>query len=566
MFASGALAGPFDMASPQDGGVPIAATTNEGRADTLRGTAPPLRKIAWSTNRTSACKSSRLPNVVVKPKNSNLPSKKKKFTLNDMLGHARKVETTMVQPIKELVLESHIDNPFLTEVFEGISQKYSAFSRRHDEAFTKEFSREFSRWRQEAWKRALRHYSKGGHFKLSIISGLKYKLPEEWVIRVPWARDTYIESDLRVNLISGTFNTIECNSIESSEIWSGLKKGNVSLATPFLDYNTKASIKDGRRHIDELQELKMIYAAFWRLSKLNRHNWLSEVYHKPNQRFVACYGPEFLPPDKLVRSWDTVLFVIEGILVETSVEDLFDWIEHYRIPKKKYAIGECENEHAVHFALYLWSLGIPRDTIKTYLTLDCVEEAIAHVSLTLFSIPPKEDEDDDYEAILRMMQPNPNAELGEASQIVEIRPTDIGDDPVRGWDDAIRSFAQECEDDSDSTHTKVSSEGTVDSVEALLARTQDLHLHHNEMVSISMKEFGKNPIVESSSSSEDDGDYIPDSKLTANEKLNIDLVDPGRDIVSQPSLRRIGLVWDPGGRPRDLLMRYAFRRDAARRP
>jgi len=505
----------------------------------------------------------------VSKKNSSEPGQshgKKKFSLADMLKNAKKVEREVGKPIIDSLKDAgHIPGPFFDQLEEAVMNKVDSFSRKLDGAFTQEFSRKFEEIRQQAWKRAKDSHRRDP-FRITYASlkGIAMMPPPDAILRSPERSSTYIaQGDLVVKLPKATMNWYNYNAYESSMIQSGLATGRVSTSVEMLEYQTEITVPECIQYIDELDELKYIYKAWWFLSRINRKNWIKAIYSDPTTKIIDYCLPRLSSPDGIQKGYDIVLFVIEGVDVYISVERLFDWIQWYRTPRKKYAIGECDDEMCLHYAIYLeYMYGIPEEIIRERLTPELIKDI--KFTMELLNLGPRppvmDDEDDDEAEALRALGIfNLDFDVAKAEEAAAQAHTVITRYMPVNFSDGIIDLSQLDDGEEDSFQSDEDFFDRDNSFDESnnLPYDQNLHASNNEFEALYLEMSRNNPDKEF----DDDevsvnSENVPDNELTAIEELGIDLIDPSRDTIDQPTTRRIGLVWDPGGGNRTNTKRF----------
>jgi hypothetical protein len=494
---------------------------------------------------------------------------KKKFSLADMTKNAKKVEREVARPIVEaLVNDGHIPNPFLEQIEESVIAKVTAFSRKLDHPFTREFGRLYSNERQKAWKRAKDKERRNPFGNLfTHIRGVNFSTPEDAVLRIEMKNQTYIrQGPFRVKLPSPVMNWYNTNAYEASLIMSGKATGIVSTSVEYLKYETTFEGEEIREYISELDELTYIYKAYWYLTNINKKNWIRDLYTDPDKKIIDYRFSKVPCPDGIHRADNVVLFVIEGTDFYVHVEDVYRWICHYRTPRKKYAIGESDSEMAVHYAIYLEQMyGIPESIIRERLTVDLVEQVRGHMEVLHLATDPlsKDTEwDEDLEAIRRLgIDPTFDYKRAEdnAVQAQEILYKMV---PVNFSDGKI-DLTQLDDGETDSNITLEEIEERNNDIREEYNLPYEYGINENEFFSADYSQV----TIEKEITSEDfddnrsvNSENIPDKELNPLDELGVDLVDPSRDTTDQPELRRIGLTWDPGGGNRSLIRRFIRQR------
>jgi hypothetical protein len=466
-----------------------------------------------------------------------------------MLRNSKQVISEVVDPLMEDMTHDHIQNEFLEQLREGVESKFTSFARKLDTAFTREFSRHMDSFRHSAWEQAQSKVAKG-RTSAKQLKGTKFAPKKDLVLYDIPAR-TYLEWDLEISLINPYVNTYSFNAYEASASLSGLIGGNPSYQQERMEYTRKLSKKFTRVYIDELDELKYIYRGFWYLTRSCSQSWLEALYREPDKKIIDYNYPSFTDRSGLLYSDDMVLTSCEGVDTYVSVEELYSWIEYYRIPGKRYAIGETEHPDIVTYCIYLKEVfGIPEDLIKERITPDDINLIQAEARWMIGLPPPKASDKEDEVPVEwnleRLLGPH---ELPQDSyDEVEAEGVDYD---YSGLD--IERIGKML-DEEDSFPDPEDLEERNSNIDIDLPYNQDLHLSNNEFESIYQRpDEGQD---KATLEIYDEDEEYPDNVLNPLEELGIDLIDPSRDNMDQPSMRRIQLTWDPGGGIRPLTRRF----------
>jgi len=504
------------------------------------------------------------PNVRIKsstkrPEDSK-ENKGRKFSLENMLQNAKKVKVDRVDPLLErLDKDGYIPSPFLDGIEEALTHKFSSFHRKLDENFTTKFGELYHNKRQEAFQKAqtLVTKNRSGFDSLVDLKGMSFMTPEEYIVYTDKPlENVYVAPSVEIKLPRACYSTYSYNMLESAMIYSNKMDGNVSLNEEFLRYKTTFSAEGKLMYVDELDELKYIYKNFWRLVRTNRKNWLPCLYQEDRKKAHAITLPSWTPSDGMTRDESTVLLAVEGVNLFTDVDTLYEWIVFYRQDSKKsYAIGECDNDLAVLFAIYLMDMGYSKEIIRERLSLELLSEVGNYLELEILGMTKTSDPEDDLEELLQFGFDL--SSLGKATQggtsntqeeTLEII-TELAE-PV-SWAN-INFDSMNLEDEDSNPSISICDVESIHSDEENLPYDRNLHASNNEFeVWAGLVEREVDDDNDSVSSNDSvNTENMPDNKLNAIEELGIDLIDPSRDDTLQPSIRRIGLVWDPGGAPR----------------
>jgi hypothetical protein len=367
---------------------------------------------------------------------------------------------------------------------------------------------------------------------------------------------TYIAREVEISLVPGVVSSFSYNAYEADQVWSNLAPGMVSLHEDVLQYNTKITLHEHRVYKEEIDELRHIYQHFWTLTTYNRKNWLSDIYRDPDNKLLGVNLTTFTPRDGLRRPEGTVLIAVEGVDIYTSVENLFSWIEHYRLLGKQYPIGGCENNRCVAYALYLEDLGIPRKYIEECFTLECMAEVENFLEVSMFAgLRPNEeyDSDDEDAAIIRNMGGLRLDSIQEAPEPAEEQVQEILHSVNIQWGDIDLEQLRVADEEDDFQSHHDDDARSIDSIEAyLLPYDRNLHASNNEFEAL-YNDLEKEDLEDEETweaSSDAHSEDLPDNKLSAIEELGIDLIDPSRDSHYQPEIRKVNYVWNPtGSRP-----------------
>jgi len=480
---------------------------------------------------------------------------KKKFSLNDMLANAKKVEKVLAEPLINSVLENHIPSTYTDEIAEGINHKLTSFSRRLDRVFTEELGRSYSAYRQRAWEKAKKDEDKLGiHIPMKLYKGLALCPPEEKVL-FDRPKNTYMDFNVKIKIPNAYYREVSMNTIELSEAASGLRTGNVSQNERKVMYQTTVEVDQAVLYVDELDELKYIYTSFWYLTRGMERDWLKYLYSNKEMKAICVDTPKWIPYDGLVRDECQILFVIEGFDVWTTVEELYKWIQWYRTPGKKYGIGECDHTETLLMALLLVDQNRDEKYIKENLTIDYFRNTQIE-SAKEYGIYVEEEhidyDSDGLPADWMPTLPQINEEEQEP-QVEETQPPEIVSfiDFTEDGTINLELLDNGEEDDFSSGSESEREEGTDHNN---LPYDKNIHISNDEFESMMILQGREEePAPENIHYESDaDSDDMPDQELTPLEAIGIDLIDPSRDSTQIPSVRRIGLVWDPGGVPRPI--------------
>jgi hypothetical protein len=233
--------------------------------------------------------------------------------------------------------------------------------------------------------------------------------------------------------------------------------------------------------------------------------------------------------------------------------------------RKTYAIGECDNDLCVLFAIYLEDLGIPKEVIQERLTPSCMEEVGNALELSILGIPPKDDESEgekEERALLEAFRANNPLDQIRRRDEIEANQRETEERLIQcnvnfGNID-LEQFADMSESDSFRTRSEKSDRDSVESWERNLPHLNNLHASNNEIEGLVYGFKRENTFEDEYARSEKslESDNAPDNVLNEIEELGIDLVDPNRDTIYQPDLRKIGMIWDPGGGVRPIPKRF----------
>jgi len=297
------------------------------------------------------------------------------------------------------------------------------------------------------------------------------------------------------------------------------------------------------------------------MNRMAKKTWLKNLYSEPNKKIVGYSTSTWTSrTGDIHRDENTVLLIVEGTNIYIQVEDLFDWIEHYRTPKREYGIGECDSEKALSYSILLeFGYGIPRDMIRERITLADFDEIDEDIKSKIGIFSQKEEKDSDGLPVewknemqklaekARESEMLPEPEVGWVERTLEVN-IDLRNIDLSQLDtgeiDSVLSSEDEYEEGNISDYTE-------------LPYMPGLHSSNNEFEAIYMQHHGgKTEDDDNRSECSDTSEGMADMELNPIEALGIDLIDPSRDNTQQPSLRRIELVWDPGGGIRKPSARY----------
>jgi hypothetical protein len=544
------------MASPQDGGDAKGPTPDVGSGACLEGSfylsganfrrlTPPGKQLLRK-------------NVTFKKKDhfGTKEGGSKKFSLKDMISNAKKITEEFVEPIKKQFRdEGIIPNPFQDVIEEGIENKYLSFPRQLDGKFNDSFGEEYHQFRQHAYKRAVKKYQ-ATYWRptYKFLQGVNMAPGEDMVLRGKALR-TGIRESMEIDLLPACINSVSYNTWEASLVWSKLAPGNVTKHEEWLSYNTRLKLKEVAAYGDELEELQYIYQSFWYLARINRRNWLGALYEQPESRVLDYFLPPWQHPNGMKYPDDMVLISVEGTDIMTTAEEILKWTELYRLPKKRYPIGGCEDHHCVAYAIYLTRIGIPEKYIIMHLTLDSMKEVKNRLEIQIFG--------DLAENALEPEEVPEGISLEDFRDLLDKKnqeePKTLQAGVMPAWEDMIKGLEDESEDE-DSSGDEKSQREEGHGEEMNLPYDWNLHDSANEFAAYvegdTREEYS--PGAQADDAVSYTSETMPDRELTPLEALGIDLIDPSSkaDKTSQPALNRVRLVWNPGGGVRPIPKRY----------
>jgi len=267
------------------------------------------------------------------------------------------------------------------------------------------------------------------------------------------------------------------------------------------------------------------------------------------------YTSKFTFERQILRRDNDVPFCVEGYFFFITVEELYEWIEHYREPGKEYGIGECEDDDTLAYALLLSQVfGINKTYVRARITPSEVRTTLAGIAaeLELYTLPPRGDdvisEDEEERQLINLFKSDlsriEKAQRAE-EQFEEVRialknKINFGNIDFSQFEELL----QEEDDFPDSDY----GDGDLgDALDEDLPYEEGLHTSNDEFLSLVQMGILEPQEDTYSEVSDADSEDMAPNRLTPLEALGIDLIDPSRDNTLQPHMRRIGLVWDPGG-------------------
>jgi hypothetical protein len=241
------------------------------------------------------------------------------------------------------------------EHLEGVTNKFMSFARTLEPSLSTSLDKMISERRQLAWKNSRRIRK---HTPTALITGSSFSFDEKSALLDTGEimKNTYINEGLSIDLPPARFNVQKRTPLENAYYESHMDEGPVSHYGDELDYETKYQ-DDGPhlRYYDELDELKHIYKCFWYGARRCKKRWLLALYELEdlNERICDYNIARWRPYSNLEYDDNTVLLEVGFNEIEVSVEELFRWIEEYRVPNKEYAIGACEDHKLVLYSILL---------------------------------------------------------------------------------------------------------------------------------------------------------------------------------------------------------------------
>jgi hypothetical protein len=482
-----------------------------------------------------------------------------KFTLKAMSENAKIIGKTYVDPI----IDSLMDDGFIPgqkfdNLMEGIESKYLSFHRKLDNIFESAYGQAYHDFRQKEWKKILKlniDDSDEGHIlRCNTLRGADFAIPKELVLLSDKNPKDGCYTKYAVKLIPGQYRAIEYSDYDYARMSANLIPGKVSQFEDELKYNLTYEHDWHISHKTELEELKYIYRAFWEVSNMSRRNWLGSLlqYH---DRFVLDYRTNtYISPDGLRRDRDVVLFCVEGYTIEKTVEELYDWITNYRIPGKKYRIGEAESDIQVLYGMLLVELGADEFHVKRDLTHEMIESELTEIRQTLepwrFRQKPEEDSDwlpDEWKKPVNLgFEVVPQSEEVKLTEHVS----------SFNFDSIAEQLAMQDDSDSYDSEEDMRERAALFNDEDELPYPAHLHASSDEYVSLFERNNEQNYGTSEPGDPRDfyetmsnGSENIADQELTALENLGIDLVDNSdRTFIDNPTRRRVELVWMNSGR------------------
>jgi hypothetical protein len=398
------------------------------------------------------------------------------------------------------------------------------------------------------------------------LKGICFAPRDEFCFWEKPEKGVVVRENVKIHLPQPVVSLMDYNSLEASQVYSGLRGGNVDPDAQYIDYWNHLLVKEGVFYIEELDELRYIYKNFWYMVKYNRKGWLKQCYMRHDKKCTFNYTSKFTFERNILRKDNEVPFCVEGYFFFITVEELFDWIEYYRIPGKEYGIGECESDETLAYALLLNQVfGIEKRSVRARITPDEVKSTLCKIALELEMFVPREkhgdseeDSDEEDRRILNLFRSDlasiekaQRAEEEYEEKMIEFKTKQSLFNVDFGELEAMLTEEDDFPDSDDDRR-----DNTYES-EDELPYESGLHKYNDEFASL--VEMG---IIEPeddniSEVSDADSENMAPNRLTALEELGIDLIDPSRDNTFQPQLRRICMVWDPGGGNRPLRLRGA---------
>jgi hypothetical protein len=360
---------------------------------------------------------------------------------------------------------------------------------------------------------------------------------DEWVT---WdtPSNTRIVVDHKVALPQCIISSEEYDTIGASEVFSGLRQGNYDPYKDDIDYDRTITVPVARVYNSELEELKYLFNCFHFVSRVCRKKWLSIAYHREEKLISSVPTLRYRDPIGFSLRDHPVILSVEGTRLYLSVEEYFQWIERYRLPGVSYVTGDCDNQQSMLYSIYLEKVyGLSPDVIMQYAGPDVYDEVMINLS---YERQSKKDFDtseltaEDAE-LLTMFKVGPLPE-----ETARALPEYSG-----GYFDDLETVLENMEDeDSEESHSDFSDDFASVASEDTIDRIQ------RESTTEVLEEV-EEPLPESDSeASSIASDNISPCPLNEKESLSLDFDDETWDKSDPAFLRRMRLVWNPGGSSR----------------
>jgi hypothetical protein len=183
-----------------------------------------------------------------------------------------------------------------------------------------------------------------------------------------------------------------------------------------------------------------------------------------------------------------------------------------------------------------------------------MEEVSNYLDMMILNLVPEDkpqDDDEDLLAMEMLMGGKVDLQLEPATidERLETEFVDVELTEAITWDNINFDDLRQDIDEEDSNPSISDVDEEQNLIEVNLPYERDLHASNNEFEVWA----GQAEREEAPTDYEDDdnesvtSENMPDNRLNPIEELGIDLIDPSRDNTLQPTQRRVGLVWDPGG-------------------
>jgi hypothetical protein len=254
--------------------------------------------------------------------------------------------------------EGHIPNIHLSAYERMVEGKYLSFQRGLEGRLGLELDLEIQNKRSEAFKQAKKNIQRRKYpTKMADTNGSVHALSSLFANLTIDRETMCLDWDLHVKLPRARWNITPRTDYENSEYASGLKDGPVSYFGSELDYAVEFQSEGFYwRHLDELDELKHIYASWHSLIGFCSKKWLQALYtyESYEEGKVESFNlSAFIQNDGLRYPPDTVFLEVDHHEIWTTVDKLYERICRFRIPGKSYPIGGCEDDLMVLYSLLL---------------------------------------------------------------------------------------------------------------------------------------------------------------------------------------------------------------------
>jgi len=485
-------------------------------------------------------------------------SGKFKLSFASALANAKKVISNRVDPIMDNLEEQGVIPTFKSDELRNvIESKMLSFNRKNDNEWMPGFDKAYSQFRTDCWKKAVKKESLDDIPKVFEVSGRANAIPDCLIVE----DDSYMRLmpiDVDIRLPGHIYSSVNKSLLEEvlikSNIIKGTKMDNRDILPGPCNADANVFVPDDEREI-----LRYLYSHFLQACRISKGNWVKALLEIMTYKGIySIRSKPLLLYDNREIPKGCVPFEIEGYVITPTIDEVVDCIESCRDDEKTYHIGEVESLTVFYYKLLLHKeFGVEMENMTQMRESHITESESAPETL------PTKDKWDKLPPfpILRLI-----ARLDEEEW-----------DLVKNTQDLYPPHAHECAMaidsmgafDKHSLRLLLPPEEREKAVLDLLEEEKELTENlKNLRVSIGLPaektHVGGLEIIRNLDSQSEDGSFdgfdfdefasleteepIPDNILPEVDRQGVDLQDPADRSQAIPGdLRRLAIVWDPGG-------------------